>query len=213
MVSMIAVKPLKSDGEESSRGRRETLGKARESSRLRPWSRPRQKDGEGLKEVPPCRRRNWPAVWTGPEIEYLFVWFCIENPPFLYPWRSEVTGPLPLRKAPGLLLLDAKKPAPSQWENSDTLKHGYCACFRKALILYGYSIADAPQKVKTRSGSFIIIQKWADCSLNASGVRSAFCGPRSPATYNLNNVCNAALWQLPGQRPGSEFHGGRTNNQ
>lgn len=52
-----------------------------------------------------------------------------------------------------------KKPALSQWENPDTLKHGYCACFRKALILYGYSIADAPQKVKTRSGSFVIIQK------------------------------------------------------
>lgn len=106
---MIAVKPLKSDGEESSRGRRETLGKARESSRLRPWSRPRQKDGEGLKEVPPCRRRNWPAVWTGPEIEYLFVWFCIENPPFLYPWRSEVTGPLPLREAPGSATFGRKK--------------------------------------------------------------------------------------------------------
>lgn len=55
---MIAVKPLKSDGEKGSRGRREALGKARERSRLRPWSRPRQKDGEGLKEVPPCRRRN-----------------------------------------------------------------------------------------------------------------------------------------------------------
>lgn len=52
-----------------------------------------------------------------------------------------------------------KKPALSQWENSDTLKHGYHACFCKTLILYGYSIADAPQKVKTRSGSFIIIQK------------------------------------------------------
>ena len=126
---------------------------------MRPWSRPRQKDGEGLKEVPPCRRRNWPAVWTGPGIEYLFIRFCMENPPFLYPWRSGVTGPLPLRKAPGLLLLDTKKPAPSQWENSDTLKHGYYTCFRKALILCGYSIADAPQKVKTCSGSFIIIQK------------------------------------------------------
>ena len=73
VVSMIAVKPLKSDGEESSRGRREALGKARETSRLRPWSRPRQKDGEGLKEVPPCRRRNWPIVRVGPGIEYLFI--------------------------------------------------------------------------------------------------------------------------------------------
>ena len=131
---MIAAKPLKSDGEGSSRGRRKALGKAREISRLRPWFRPRQKDGEGLKEVPPCRRRNWPVVWTGPGIEYLFIRFCMENPPFLYPWRSGVTGPLPLRKAPGLLLLDTKKPAPSQWENSDTLKHGYCACLRKASV-------------------------------------------------------------------------------
>lgn len=70
---MIAVQPLKSGGEETSRGRRKALGKARESSRLRPWSRPQQMDGEGWKEVPPCRRRNWPAVWTGPKIEYLFI--------------------------------------------------------------------------------------------------------------------------------------------
>ena len=52
-----------------------------------------------------------------------------------------------------------KKPAPPQWESPDTLKHGYCACFSKALLLYSYSIADAPQKVKTRSGSFVITQK------------------------------------------------------
>lgn len=109
VVSMITVKPLKSDGEESSRGRRGALGKAREISRLRPWSRPRQKDGEGLKEVPPCRRRNWPAVWTGPGIEYLFIRFCMENPPFLYPWRSGVTGPLPLRRAPGPVTFGRKK--------------------------------------------------------------------------------------------------------
>lgn len=25
----------------------------------------------------------------------------------------------------------AKKPALSQWENPDTLKHGYCACLRR----------------------------------------------------------------------------------
>lgn len=62
-----------------------------------------------------------------------------------------------------LLLLDAKKSALSRWENPDTLKHGYCACFSKALLLYGYSMADAPQKVKPCSGSFIITQKWADC--------------------------------------------------
>lgn len=84
-----------------------------------------------------------------------------------------MTGPLPLRKRRVLLLLDAKKPALSQWENPDTLKHGYCACFRGTLLLYGYSIADAPQKVKPRSGSFIITQKWADCPLNTSGIRSA----------------------------------------
>ena len=106
---MIAVKPLKSDGEGSSRGRRKALGKAREASRMRPWSRPRQKDGDGLKEVPPCRRRNWPAVWTGPGIEYLFIRFCMENPPFLYPWRSGVTGPLPLRSAPGPVTFGRKK--------------------------------------------------------------------------------------------------------
>ncbi len=209
---MIAVKPLKSDGEGSSRGRRKALGKVREASRMRPWSRPRQKDGEGLKEVPPCRRRNWPAVWTGPGIEYLFIRFCMENPPFLYPWRSGVTGPLPLRKAPGLLLLDTKKPAPSQWENSDTLKHGYCACLCNALLLYGYSIADAPQKVKLRSGSYIIIQKWADCPLNITR-RPTRHAASSHRTYNLNNVCNAAPWQIPGRRPSSEFHGERTNNQ
>lgn len=57
----------------------------------------------------------------------------------------------------------AKKPVPSQWENPDTLKHGYCACFRKALLLYGYSIADALRKVKLCSGFFIITRKWADC--------------------------------------------------
>lgn len=209
---MIAVKPLKSDGEGSSRGRRKALGKVREASRMRPWSRPRQKDGEGLKEVPPCRRRNWPAVWTGPGIEYLFIRFCMENPPFLYPWRSGVTGPLPLRKAPGLLLLDTKKPAPSQWENSDTLKHGYCACLCNALLLYGYSIADAPQKVKLRSGSYIIIQKWADCPLNTTR-RPTRHAASSHRTYNLNNVCNATPWQPPDRRPSSEFHGGRTNNQ
>lgn len=56
----------------------------------------------------------------------------------------------------------AKKPALSQWENPDTLKHGYCACLCKALLLYGYSIADALRKVKPRSGSFIITQKWAN---------------------------------------------------
>ncbi len=35
-------------------------------------------------------------------------------------------------------------------ENPDTLKHGNCSCFCKTLILYGYSISDAPLKVKTR---------------------------------------------------------------
>lgn len=84
---------------------------------MRLWSRPRQKDGEGLKEVPPCRRRNWPTVWTGPGIEYLFIRFCIENPPFLYPWRSGVTGPLPLRKAPGSAAFGRKKARAFNFDN------------------------------------------------------------------------------------------------
>lgn len=209
---MIAVKPLKSDGEGSSRGRRKALGKAREASRMRPWSRPRQKDGEGLKEVPPCRRRNWPAVWTGPGIEYLFIRFCIENPPFLYPWRSGVTGPLPLRKAPGLLLLDAKKPAPSQWENSDTLKHGYCACLRKASVTVWLQHSRRSAESQAPFRFLHHHSKWADCPLNITR-RPTSHAASSHRTYNLNNVCNAAPWQLPGRRPSSAFHGERTNNQ
>lgn len=61
------------------------------------------------------------------------------------------------RRAGSCYFRAQKKPALSQWENPDTLKHGYCACFSKALLLYGYSIADALRKVKPRSGSFIII--------------------------------------------------------
>lgn len=74
----------------------------------------------------------------------------------------------------------AKKPALSQWENPDTLKHGYCACLCKALLLYGYSIADALRKVKPRSGSFIITQKWANCSLNHHSATNTPCGQRTP---------------------------------
>jgi len=33
----------------------------------------------------------------------------MENPPFLYPWRSGVTGPLPLRGAPGSATFGRKK--------------------------------------------------------------------------------------------------------
>lgn len=97
-----------------------------------------------------------------------------------------MTGPLPLRKRRVLLLLDAKKPALSQWENPDTLKHGYCACFRGALLLYGYSIADAPKKVKPRSGSVIVTQneQTAPLTITRRPTRYAAGACR---TYNLQD--------------------------
>ncbi len=72
--------------------------------------------------------------------------------PFFFTWRPERTSPRPPRKRRtswySARFERKKARAFPNGENPDTSKHGNCSCLRKALILYGYSIPDAPLKVK-----------------------------------------------------------------
>lgn len=134
-----------------------------------------------------------------------------------------MTGPLPLRSAPGPVTFGRKKARAFPMGKPGHFETRILCLLSQSSVTVWLQHSRCSKESQAPFRLLRHHSKWADCPLNHHSAANTPRGQRTPNVQSSgsagscrclrHNVCNAAPWQLPGWRPGSGFHGERTNNQ